>query len=138
LNVAIIIGFIIYVYIIFLGVIYASLGTFMPYHIVFTGKTESDVKAYSSELMTLISILIRLLGFSFINSGIIGIFILYFAFRKREKWSWILSLITGCIGYIPNMILTYTVIGLGIMYLFTIISFIFWIIAMSISYKEFF
>jgi len=138
LNIAIILGFIIYVYIIFMGIIYASLGTFLPYHIAFTGKTESDVKAYSSELMILISILIRLLGFQFINTGITGLFILYFAFRKREKWSWISILITGCIGFIPNMILTYTVLGLGIMYLLMIILFIFFLIAASISYKEFF
>lgn len=138
LNVALILGFIIYAYFIVMGVIYASLGTFMPYHIAFTGKTESEVSSYSSKLMTLISILIRLMGFLFITIGIIGLFILYFAFRKREKWSWILSLITACTGNLPFMILTYTILGLGIMYLIMIILFIFLIIALSISYKEFF
>ncbi|MFX1394791.1 MAG: hypothetical protein ACFFAH_14620 [Promethearchaeota archaeon] len=138
LNIAIILSFIIYFQLIIVGIFYASLGTFMPYHIAFTGKTESDVNSYSSELMTLISILIRLLGFCNITIGIMGLFILYFAFRKREGWTWILGLITGCIGYIPNLILTYTVLGLGLMYILTIISFILCIKALGISYKEFF
>ena len=138
LNVAIVLLLIVSLSGLIGSLIYTILGTFMPYHVAFTGKTESNVSGYDSELMILISVFIRLMGFYGISIAVANLFVLFFGFREREKWAWFYTLIIGCIMYGAILIITYTVLGLSITYLTFVASTVLWIIALVISYKEFF
>jgi len=108
LNVAIILALIILIFSLLTSLIYAIFGTFMPYHIAFTGKTESDVSAYDTELMILIGIFIRLMGIYGIALFVANLFILLFGFRKKEKWAWFYYLISGCIIFGSYLIISKT------------------------------
>lgn len=139
LNIAIIIILINSVLLIITGAIYAILGTFMPYHVEYTGLTESEVAAYSPKLMFLISVFIRLFGVNVMITGISGIYITVYGIRKKEKWAWTGYLIAFTIYIIPNLILTLLVTGfLGMPFLSNLIGGIFTIIALYLSYKEIF
>ncbi|MFX1336988.1 MAG: hypothetical protein ACFFDK_00105 [Promethearchaeota archaeon] len=139
LNIAIIIILITSIFLIISGAIYAILGTFMPYHVEYTGLTESEVAAYSPKLMFLISVFIRLLGISVMIIGISSIYITVYGIRKKEKWAWTGYTIASSIYIIPNFILTLLVTGfLGFPFLSSLIGGIFTIIALWLSYKEIF
>jgi len=139
LNVAIVLFLITDTLLIITGAIYAILGTFMPYHVEYTGLTESDVAAYSSKLMFLISVFIRLIGIYEMIIGISGIYITIYGFRKKEKWAWTILLIASLIFSIPTLIATITITGvLGIPFLLGLFAGIISIIALYISYKEIF
>jgi len=138
LNIAIILLFILYIIWFIGGLLYASLGTFMPYHNEFTGLSESKVRNYNSELMILIGVFIRLIGFLYLNYAISNLYILFIGFRKKEKWAWIITLISGVVFFIPHLLITYVVLGLNINYIGFIICTIAWIFSLGISYKEFF
>ncbi|TFG24177.1 MAG: hypothetical protein EU529_05155 [Promethearchaeota archaeon] len=138
MNIAIILIFIIILFSFVLGLIYAISGTFLPYHVAFTGKTESNVKAYDSELMILIEAFIRLMGIYVITISIANLFILFFGFYKKEKWAWIYFLISVCIMFSSLLILTFPVLGFSMNYFYFVAFLILGIIALAISYKEFF
>ncbi len=110
----------------------------MPYHVAYTGKTESNVRAYDSELMLLIGVFIRLCGIYAMTLSIANLFILFFGFRKKEKWAWIYLLINVCIIFGSLLIITFPVLGFSITYITFVILIILGIIALIISYKEFF
>lgn len=138
LNIAIVLIFIIIISSFVLGLIYAILGTFLPYHVAFTGKTESNISAYDAELMILIGAFIRLMGIYVMTISIANLFILFFGFCKKEKWAWIYFLISVCIMFGSILILTFPVLGFNLSY-FTFVAFlILGIIALLLSYKEFF
>ena len=138
LNVAIICGIAICAFLIIQGIIYASLGTLMPYHRAYTGLTEESIRNFNPELMYLISVLIRLYGFIGISWGIALIFILFAGFRKCQKWAWFSFLISGIIYITPVFIFTYPIIGNIILYKICIFLCILWIIQLFLPYKEFF
>ena len=95
----------------------------MSYHIDFIGITASDVTRYNSELMHLVSVFIRLIGVLQISFSIAAIFILFFAFRKKQKWSWYAFLLNLIVFSIPFSILTKSVVGpAGIPFLMTVMS----------------
>jgi hypothetical protein len=139
LNIAVIIILISGIFLIISGAIYAILGTFMPYHVAYTGLTESEVAAYSPKLMFLISVFIRLLGVSVMIIGISSLYIAVYGIRKKEKWAWTGYAIASTLYTIPNFILTLLVTGfLGFPFLSSLIGGIFTIIALWLSYMEIF
>jgi len=139
LNIAIILMLVNAVLYMTIGFIYAISGTFMPYHVDFIGKTESDVRAYDAELMIVISALIRLLGFYLIALAIIAIFVTKFGIRERKKWAWYCYLIKYLVIIPPNLILTWMITGIfGSVFFLTAIIAISWLIAQYLSYKEIF
>jgi len=83
--------------------------------------------------------LVRYNGFLFIHNGVMGLYILYVGFQKKEKWAWVFVLLSGVLTLFPLM-------GLFIMVNWgfqapvpnLIIGMIPWIVALGISYKEFF
>ena len=123
MNIAIVLVFIIILFSFILGLIYAISGTFLPYHVAFTGKTESNVSAYDSELMILIEAFIRLMGIYVITISIANLFILFFGFCKKEKWAWIYFLISVCIIFGSILIITFPILGFSINY-FTFVAFL--------------
>ncbi|MFX0070370.1 MAG: hypothetical protein ACFFAO_04690 [Candidatus Hermodarchaeota archaeon] len=121
------------------GSIYAIFGTFMQYHIEYTGLTESEVAAYNSRLMFLISVLIRLLGVNMIAVGISILYITIYGIRKRKKWAWTSILLITIICTVPTLILTSIVVGIfGWAYLLYLFGTILLIIGLYLSYKEIF
>jgi hypothetical protein len=132
LNIAIILLIIFYATWILMGILYASTG-FMPYHQI---KPSID-----PDWKILIMFLVRYNGFLFIQNGILGLLIINVGFQKKEKWAWIYFLISGSFITIPLIVLFFTYgVMVGVtdpipsVLIFTVI----WIIAMIISYKEFF
>ena len=139
LNIAIILLLINAVLVLISGLTYAILGTFMPYHVTFTGKTESEVSAYDTELMVLISAFIRLMGIYCIALAITAIFVTKYGIREREKWAWYGFLITYFIIIPPQLFITWTITGFfGMPFVNTVIVTILWIIALCVSYSEIF
>ena len=121
------------------GILYASMG-FMPYHQI---KPSLD-----PDWKELIVFLVRYNGFLFINHGVLGIFIIYVGFREKEKWAWMFVLIQCGLLSIPLLGLYYVygakygmdVITTSITHPVptVILMALLWIIALGISYKEFF
>jgi len=139
LNIAIILLIITNIINLLIGIIYAILATLMSYHQDYIGLTPSQISNYNSRLMFFIGVLIRMSGLAMVIIAITNLFILNYSFRNKEKWSWKVFLITGLIGYIPMLIVTYTITGPvgGPFLIFCLITALF-IIAMGISYKEIF
>ncbi|MFX1256876.1 MAG: hypothetical protein ACFFAN_03375 [Promethearchaeota archaeon] len=139
LNIAIILFVIINIYGLFWGSLYAILGTLMPYHETAIGATSSEVRDYNPRLMLLIGFIIRMEGVAQICICITNLFILNYSFRNKEKWSWIVFLITGLIFDVSMLIALYIVLGPLTMqfWYYCLITSLF-IIAIGISYKEFF
>ena len=139
LNIAIILLIIINILSIIVGIIYVVLGTLMPYHQDYLGLTPSQVSSYNSRLMFFIGVLIRMGGLAAVCQAITNLFIINYSFRNKEKWSWIVILITGLIYGIPMLIVTFTITGpVGGPFLLVIFVTVLFIIAMGISYKEIF
>ena len=139
LNIVVILFLITNTTLIITGAIYAILGTFMSYHVDYTGLTESEVTAYNPKLMILISVFIRLLGVNEMVIGISGIYINIYGIRKKEKWAWNLILIVSTMWFIPTSILTLMITGIfGFPFVLSFIAGIITVIALYISYKEIF
>ena len=132
LNISIILLIILDIIAVLFGILYAILG-FMPYHQQAVGMSPSTISNFNPTLMIFISTVIRINGLMFINAGII----IYKGFRNKEKWAWYAHIITGALGYVPLVILTYNE-KLVMPFPLNLINLIIWIIAMSISYREFF
>jgi hypothetical protein len=139
LNIAIILLLINVVLILIMGLLYAILGTFMPYHVAFTGKTESQVSSYDTELMFLISSFIRLLGVYLTSIAILDIYVILNGIKEKEKWAWFCFLLSNIVVIIPTIVITYMITGiLGSPFLVTVVVTILWIIALLYSRKEIF
>ncbi|MHA1272594.1 MAG: hypothetical protein ACTSQP_10025 [Promethearchaeota archaeon] len=106
---------IIYIYgvamVIIFGLLYVINGSFQSYHIAYMGIDATDVKDFNPELMILISIFIRLLGFCLIFIGISEIIIILTWFREGNKNAWIIQLMITLIIGIPFSIITSIVGG---------------------------
>ena len=139
LNIVVILFLITNTILIITGAIYAILGTFMSYHVDYTGLTESEVASYNPKLMILISVFIRLLGVNEMVIGISGIYINIYGIRKKEKWAWNLILIVSTMWFIPTLILTLIITGIfGLPFVLSFIVGIITVIALYISYKDIF
>ena len=146
LNIAIILLVIFDALWIYTGILYASSG-FMPYHEEMIGMTINQVGGFNESLKVLLMFVIRYNGFLFIHNGIMGLYVLYVGFQKKEKWAWTFVLLSGILSLFPLMGLF---IGVAVMYGSDFITFITtapvpnviiimipWIVALGISYKEF-
>ena len=136
LNISIILLIILDIIAVVFGILYAIFG-FMPYHQQAVGMSPSTISNFNPTLMRFISTVIRINGLMFINAGIMSLIILYHGFRNKEKWAWFAHIISGALGYIPLVILTYNE-KLAMPFPLNLFNLILWIIAMSISYREFF
>ena len=125
-------------YLMLMGILYIFRGTFMAYHVEFTSLTEADVVAYSAELMTLISVFLRLLGVGNFCGGFLILIIIIFALNKGEKWAWIAVLVSSGTLLLVYLIFTYQVYGLGGMYLTFIASLILDIVGLALTAKPVF
>lgn len=139
LNIAMVLLAIINIINLFIGIIYAMLATLMSYHQDYIGLTPSQISNYNSRLMFFIGVLIRMSGLAMVIIAITNLFILNYSFRNKEKWSWIIFLISGLLYDIPFLIVTYTITGpVGGPFLLFCLTTALFIIAMGISYKEIF
>jgi len=137
LNAAIVLLSICSAWYLFAGAVYAIEGTFMFYHVEFTGLTAADVSAYSAKLMTLFSVIIRLWGFLWIGTGLALVFVAFTALRQAQKWGWNLSLILGFFINIPaHIFYTAYVFAFHPMYILLYTVTILWIAALVVSYRE--
>lgn len=128
-----------YVLLLIFGTVYSILGTFMSYHEAFIGITAADVSTFNANLMVFIGILIRGTGFAFLFIGATGSIIIYFSFRKKEKWAWFVIVLSLLFMNIPLIAFTYIITGpLSMVSLLNIAATILSIIALILSYKEFF
>ncbi len=119
------------------GAVYAIEGTFMFYHVEFTGLTAADVLAYSPKLMTLFSVIIRLWGFLWIGTGIALLYAAFAGLRQARKWAWNVSLILGVFINIPAHILyTAYMFAFHPMYIVIYTATILWIAALVVSHGE--
>jgi len=90
-----------------------------------------------SSVMNFIYIIIRVNGFMFITLGVSGIYLLFAGFRKKEKWAWINGLIVVALATFPTTILVFDP-TFAMPFPLTLSLLIMVIIALIISYKEFF
>jgi len=133
LNIAIILLLIANLIVIITGILYVIMG-FLPYHERIIGKSPSRV---DSSVMNFIYIIIRVNGFMFITLGVSGIYLLFAGFRKKEKWAWINGLIVVALATFPTTILVFDP-TFAMPFPLTLSLLIMVIIALIISYKEFF
>ena len=136
LNISIVLLIILDIIAILFGILYAVLG-FMPYHAAAVGKSSSEINNYDPELMVLISTTIRVNGFMFLSYAAMSLIVIYVGFQNKEKWAWISHLISGALAYIPLAILTYNP-TFAMPFPIALFDLFLWIIALGISYKEFF
>ena len=118
------------------GFIYAIFGTFMPYDLAAIGLTEADIIAFDPELMTAISNSIRTTGYTFISFGGVLIAIIIMGFRKKEKWAYYTALYAVLV--IDISLLLITAPSLNISFIIILVNLICHIIAMTITFKDFF
>ncbi len=110
----------------------------MPYHKLYLGLTEEAIQNFSPELMYLMSSLIRLNGAGNICIGIINLFIIFFAFRKREKWAWFSTLINSMISFAALFIITYPIIGSQVLYKLFVVMAVLILIQLFLPFRDFF
>lgn len=122
-----------------LGVIYAVKGSFMPYHITFTGISEIDVYNFNPQLMKLISVFIRLLGITSICFSVTASIIVWFGMRKKARWAWFVCLF-NTIGFsVPFTILTYSIVGItGLPFILIAFCTVTLIVTLVSSFRELF
>ncbi|OGD52886.1 hypothetical protein A3K80_02860 [Candidatus Bathyarchaeota archaeon RBG_13_38_9] len=137
LNAAIVLFSICSAWYLIAGAMYAIEGTFMFYHVEFTGLTAAEVFAYSAKLMTLISVIIRLWGFLWIGIGLALLYAAFTGLRQAQKWAWNLSLVLGFFINVPAHIF-YSVYMFAFhpMYIVIYTVTVLWIIALVVSYGE--
>ncbi len=88
------------------GLLYVSSGSFQSYHETFMGINVADVSEFNANLMALISIFIRIIGFSFLALATILLYLILGPIRKGEKVAWIVMLIVVLLVPLPITILT--------------------------------
>jgi hypothetical protein len=121
------------------GLVYAILGTLMPFHEEFIGITMADIRTFNPELAILVGDFVRLIGIYLITIAISAFFVLIYGFWKKEKWAWIVFLIYLPILLLPLLVITYSLTGLlGIPFLSNFLGTIIQIIAFALSYNDFF
>jgi hypothetical protein len=87
-----------------LGVIYPDI--YMNFYLGQTAGTTLEVLSDTQpEVALLLDVIFRANGLGMTMSGILSVFIILFAYRKKEKWSIPALLITGGIGIIGEIIL---------------------------------
>jgi hypothetical protein len=138
LNIAVILSIIVSAFYLLMGLLYLISGTFMSYHIDFTGLTATDVTAFNANLMILISIFIRMVGVGTTTAGVAGLFVSAIPFRKGEKWAWVALFVVGIISVVPVLIITFPVLGTTYLYIIFIIMLIVWISSIILSGYEIF
>ncbi len=136
LNIAIILLAIVNLISTIIGILYTILG-FMPYHQTSIGMSPSKIRSFNPALMDFIYIIIRVNGFLFLNVGITGIYILFVGFRKKEKWAWIYNLFPTFLVTLPLVVILYNE-KFAMPFPLALITFVMTLIALGISYKEFF
>jgi len=122
---------------IFYALIYVIFGGFTIFSgFAYVGHSEAEILAYDSLLHFNINNAIRVLGFTDLTVGIFAISILLIPFRKKEKWSWILTVIVVLVFTLPLLILNTYIIGFTLIIL--IVFLVIQLIALGITFKEFF
>ena len=76
-----------------IGIVYVGRGTLMPYHIEFIGDAAMEAIGDNPSLAALATGFIRLAGTLFISVGVLLIAIIYYGWRKAERWAWWTTLI---------------------------------------------
>ncbi len=121
------------------GILYLATGSpAITGALTYIGKTEAEINAFDPELMIILSYQLRVLGIAYMNLGIAYILIIYFGFRKKEKWAWIATLIAfGGFG-VPLTLMSISVMGIDIDIIILFIVLIIQIVGAIITYKSFF
>ncbi len=125
------------VVLILFGLVYAIRSDLMPYHIAFIGQSTYDTMAASYPNVLILSQLsILLIGCLFLSIGACYFFVWYFSFRKGEKWSWLLALVSGALVFIPLMGVIVIVAGTSFPFPVGVAGLILWIVALALTAKE--
>ncbi|MFX1256874.1 MAG: hypothetical protein ACFFAN_03365 [Promethearchaeota archaeon] len=136
MNIAIVLFIIINIYGIIMGLGYAISGIGYEREI---GMTSSQISNFNPRLMDFIRYMVRMTGFNVICISITNLFILNYSFRNKEKWAWIVLLITGTTINVAVLIGNYLFVGpLSVSFIILCARASLFTIAMGISYKEFF
>ncbi len=129
------------------GVVYlinGTLGIFLAAQEEFIRITPSAIRAFNPELMILIQVFEIMLGLLFTTLTIAGLFIFRYGFRKKEKWAWFAFLTWLPLVFLPSLLLVSagsTIISQETIIttlVTTVILTIIHILALAISYREFF
>ncbi|MFX0003147.1 MAG: hypothetical protein ACFE9C_00035 [Candidatus Hodarchaeota archaeon] len=119
------------------AVVYIIFGGFTPFtSFADVGSTEAEILAFNPLLHFVIDNAIRILGFTDLTVGVFALFILFIPFRKKEKWAWELTLVIVLIFSLPLLILNAWRIGFT--FILILIFLIIQIVALGITFKEFF
>jgi len=104
------------------------------------GVTESQVRAFNSDLMDKITLVHRSEGLYMLSLSLVLCFVSLVPFRKGEKWAWYLTLGTFGLALVGQAILTYIAANvLAEFYLpAAILLVILWIVGLLLPVKEFF
>ena len=122
-----------YVAALIFGILYAVTGTIQFYHESYIGLTPEDISSFNPELMILISLFIRVMGCLFMSIGIVGIFVIYFGYKKEQKMSWAIIFFTSFLGLVPLAVETFIIAGWGFPFPIVLICLICWISAIGIN-----
>ena len=119
----------------FFGIFYSIQGTLEPFYEEFIGKTTPvQITAGRS-----VAVIVGSIGFYEIAMAITQLFILKYGFRQKEKWAWYAFLIPVLVWWIPYLIIAYSIVGLfGSAFFATLFGIVIQIIALAISYRDFF
>jgi len=102
----------------------------------YVGRTEAEILSFDPELHSNINNSTRILGFSYLTVGVFALFILVIPFRNKEKWAWELTVIVVLIFTLPLLILN--ALRIGFNFYVVLIIFIVQIVALGITFKNFF
>jgi len=106
LNIAVVLSFYGVIMLFLFAFLYIIQGSFLSYHEDFMGITANDVEAFNPELLVLVGVFIRLIGFSLLFIGVADVIILLTWFRDGDKKGWFIQLMILVLLLIPFMILT--------------------------------
>lgn len=104
------------------------------------GLTESEIRAFNSDLMDKITLVHRSEGLYMLCLSLFLCFVSLVPFRKGEKWAWYLTLGVFGMALVGQAIITY--VGSNVLALFyfpaSVLLVILWLVGLLLPVKEFF
>lgn len=104
------------------------------------GLTESEIRAFNSDLMDKITLIHRSEGLYMLSLGSALCFVSLMPFRKGEKWAWYLTFGVFGVALVGQAIITY--FGSNVLASFyfpaSVLLVILWLVGLLLPIKEFF
>ena len=112
LNIAAILLLVGVVIVYLFGILYIASGSFQSYHETFMGGlTAEGVTTFNANLMVLIGVFIRIIGFSFLGIATLWLYLIVKPLREGDKLVWVINLVCVLLVPLPITLLTAVVGG---------------------------